>query len=113
MAFSWEKRHSTFEVLLYTNWRTAIDAPTDYLSIGPIGPTRTKRTAKAGIGAEGVRRLREEAGPDPVLVAAGGVTLEMAGEVLAAGANTVAVCEAIFGARDPAGEFRRWMVKLG
>ncbi len=25
MAFSWEKRHSTFEVLLYTNWRTAID----------------------------------------------------------------------------------------
>ncbi len=24
MAFSWGKRHSTFEVLLYTNWRTAI-----------------------------------------------------------------------------------------
>ncbi len=34
MAFSWEKRHSTFEVLLYTNWRTAIGAgggrPQDY-----------------------------------------------------------------------------------
>ncbi len=24
MAFSWEKRHSTFEVVLYTNWRTAL-----------------------------------------------------------------------------------------
>jgi len=90
-----------------------LDAPADYLSIGPIGPTRTKQTTKAPIGAEGVRRLREEAGPRPVLVAAGGVTLERAREVLAAGANTVAVSEAIFRAADPAGEFRRWVAELG
>ncbi len=89
-----------------------LDAPADYLSIGPIAPTRTKQTTKAPIGAEGVRRLREQAGPAPVLVAAGGVTLGTAQAVLAAGANTVAVSEAIFGARDPAGEFRRWMMQL-
>lgn len=90
-----------------------LDAPADYLSIGPIGPTRTKQTTKAPIGAEGVRRLREEAGPRPVLVAAGGVTLERAREVLAAGVNTVAVSEAIFRASNPAAEFRRWMAELG
>jgi thiamine-phosphate pyrophosphorylase len=90
-----------------------LDAPVDYLSIGPIGPTRTKQTTKAPIGLEGVRRLRVQAGPEPVLVAAGGVTLETARAVLAAGANTVAVSEGIFRAADPAGEFRRWMAELG
>ncbi len=90
-----------------------LDAPADYLSIGPIGPTRTKQTTKAPIGAEGVRKLRAEAGPRAVLVATGGVTLETARAVLAAGANTVAVCEAIFRTPDPAGEFRRWMAELG
>ena len=86
--------------------------PVDYLSIGPIGPTTTKETARAPIGAEGVRRLRAEAGPEPVLVAAGGVTLAVAGEVLAGGADTVAVAAAIFGSADPAAEFRRWMAAL-
>ncbi len=33
MAFSWEKRHSTFEVLLYTNWRTAIVRPIPKLRV--------------------------------------------------------------------------------
>ncbi len=87
--------------------------PADYLSIGPVFPTKTKQTAKAPIGAEGVRRLREQAGPDAVLVAVGGVTLETAPAVLAAGANVVGVSAAIFRAKDPAGEFRRWVATLG
>jgi thiamine-phosphate pyrophosphorylase len=82
--------------------------PADYLSIGPIFPTTTKQTAKAPIGAEGVRRLREQAGRNAVLVAVGGVTLETAPEILAAGASVVGVSAAIFRAADPAGEFRRW-----
>ena len=45
--------------------------PVDYLSIGPVFPTTTKQTSKAPIGVEGVRKLREEAGPDAVLVARG------------------------------------------
>lgn len=90
-----------------------LEEPADYFSIGPIGSTRTKQTSKAPIGADGVRRLRAEAGVGPVLVAAGGVTLANAAEVLAAGANVLAVSEALFGCEDPAGEFRRWMAELG
>jgi thiamine-phosphate pyrophosphorylase len=87
--------------------------PADYLSIGPIFPTTTKQTAKAPIGAGGVRRLREQAGRNAVLVAVGGVTLETAPAVLAAGASAIGVSAAIFRAKDPAGEFRRWVGALG
>jgi thiamine-phosphate pyrophosphorylase len=87
--------------------------PADYFSIGPIGPTTTKQTDKPPIGPEGVRRLRQQAGPAPILVAAGGVTLATASAVLAAGANTVAVSAAIFRTPDPAAEFRRWLTAHG
>lgn len=87
--------------------------PADYLSIGPVFATTTKQTAKAPIGIEGVHRLRSQAGPDAILVAAAGITLETASAVLSAGANTVAVSAAIFRAGDPAAEFRRWRVALG
>jgi thiamine-phosphate pyrophosphorylase len=86
--------------------------PVDYISIGPVFPTTTKQTAKAPIGAVGVRKLREEAGPDAVLVAVGGITLATAPAVLAAGASVVGVSAEIFRAADPAGEFRRWVVAL-
>ena len=87
--------------------------PADYFAIGPIFHTRTKQTEKAPIGVEGVRRLRGQAGPDVVLSAAAGITLETAKAVLDAGASMVAVSEAIFRAENPAAEFRRWMDRLG
>lgn len=90
-----------------------LDEPVDYLAVGPVYPTTTKQTARAPIGPEGVRRLREQAGPGRVLTAAAGITLETAPIVLAAGATTVAVSAAIFRAPDPAAEFRRWMARLG
>jgi thiamine-phosphate pyrophosphorylase len=90
-----------------------LDEPADYFAIGPVFTTRTKQTDKAPIGVEGVRRLREEAGPDAVLSAAAGITLDTAMAVLNAGANMVAVSEAIFRAPNPAAEFRRWMERLG
>jgi thiamine-phosphate pyrophosphorylase len=89
-----------------------LDEPADYFSIGPVGRTETKQTTKAPIGVEGVRRLREQAGPGPVLVAAGGVTLDNAAAALDAGASSVAVSAAIFRAADPAAEFRRWRREL-
>lgn len=89
-----------------------LEEPADYFAIGPVFPTTTKQTTKTPIGVEGVHRLREEAGADPVLVAAAGITLETASAVLAAGANSVAVSAAIFRAPDPAAEFRRWMKEL-
>ena len=90
-----------------------LEAPVDYLAIGPVFETRTKRTDKRPIGIDGVRRLREKAGANVVLSAAAGITLATAGPVLDAGASMIAVAEAIFRTSDPAAEFARWMRELG
>ena len=90
-----------------------LDEPADYLAVGPVFTTTTKQTSKAPIGPEGVLRLRQEAGPDRILTAAAGITLATAPLVLAAGATAVAVSAAIFRAKDPAAEFRRWKAELG
>ena len=89
-----------------------LDEPVDYLAIGPVFPTTTKQTDKPAIGPEGVRRLRAQAGPDIILVAAAGITLDTAQSILDAGASAVAASAAIFRAPDPAGEFRRWLNQL-
>lgn len=89
-----------------------LNQPADYWSIGPVFATTTKATAKPLIGIEGVRCLRAEAGPEPRLVAAAGITLETAADVLAAGASAVAVAAALFRNPDPANEFRRWKAAL-
>ena len=68
---------------------------------------------RSPIGLEGVRRFRELAGAAPVLVAAAGITLDTAREVLEAGANAVAVSAAIFRQKDPAAEFQRWLDLIG
>lgn len=90
-----------------------LDAPVDYWAVGPVYRTTTKQTDKVPIGPEGVRRMRELAGPDRVLTCAAGITLETAPLVLAAGASAVAVAAAIFRTADPAAEFRRWRAELG
>jgi thiamine-phosphate pyrophosphorylase len=90
-----------------------LEEPVDYLSIGPVFETTTKQTTKAPIGSEGVRRLREQAGPGTRLVAVGGIRLENAAAVLTAGASTIAVSAAIFRVPDPAAEVRRWLDELG
>ena len=87
--------------------------PADYFSIGPVFPTRTKQPSTPPIGMDGVRRLRAQAGPGPVLVAVGGITLGTAAEALAAGATVVAVAGAIFRQPDPAAEVRKWLAELG
>lgn len=89
-----------------------LDEPADYLAIGPVFTTTTKQTSKLPIGPDGVRKLRDLAGPTRVLTAAAGITLETAPAVLAAGATAVAVSAAIFRATDPAAEFRRWKAEL-
>lgn len=90
-----------------------LDEPATYFAIGPVFATTTKQTDKAPIGVEGVRKLRAAAGDDVILTAAAGITLETAPLVLEAGASAVAVAAAIFGAADPAAEFRKWNEVLG
>jgi thiamine-phosphate pyrophosphorylase len=93
--------------------REALKTPADYISLGPVFPTTTKKTAAKAMGIQGVRRFREVAGRDALLVGAAGITLRTAPDVLDAGANMVAVGAAIFRAVDPAAEFRRWIAELG
>lgn len=90
-----------------------LETSADYFSIGPVFATRTKQTSSSLIGMEGVRRLRAEAGPGPVLVAIGGITLATASEAISAGATLVAIAGALFRQPDPAAEFRKWMAGLG
>jgi thiamine-phosphate pyrophosphorylase len=90
-----------------------LEEPVDYLAVGPVFPTTTKETHKEPIGPEGVRRMRALVGPDRILTAAAGITLETAPAVLAAGATAVAVSAAIFRADDPAAVFKRWRSALG
>lgn len=87
-------------------------APVDYLSIGPVFATRTKQTSRLPIGPDGVKWLRAQAGPGPVLVAVGGITRATAAQVILAGADVVAVSEGIFGHSDPAAEFRAWLAEF-
>lgn len=82
-----------------------LNEPADYFAIGPVFPTTTKNTIKRPIGFDGIARLRAQAGPDPTLVAAAGITLSTAAEVIASGANSIAVAAGIFSHPDPARQF--------
>ncbi len=72
----------------------AAEEPADYLALGPIFGTVSKQNPDPQVGLEGLRRLRPlTARP---LVAIGGITRENAREVLAAGADSVAVIGDLF-----------------
>lgn len=69
--------------------RAAADEPADYLAIGPIFQTPSKRKPDPVVGIERLSQWRPLT-PRP-LVAIGGITRENAASVLAAGADSVAV----------------------
>jgi thiamine-phosphate pyrophosphorylase len=68
----------------------AVQLPVDYIAIGPIFPTSTKQNPDPPIGLPGLSQVRQVVGEIP-LVAIGGITAERASEVLAAGADSVAI----------------------
>lgn len=74
--------------------REALNMSIDYISIGPIFETSTKPDAEPVVGLEGLRAVREAIGSFP-LVAIGGITQSNASEVIAAGADCVAVISAL------------------
>jgi thiamine-phosphate pyrophosphorylase len=89
-----------------------LEQPADYFAVGPVWDTVTKKTTLPSIGPEGVRHLRQIVGPSVTITAAGGIKLEKAPEVLAAGATAVSVVGGIFRTPDPVAEFRRWAETL-
>lgn len=68
----------------------AAKLPIDYFAIGPIFPTSTKENPDPVVGLEGVKQAREAIGDRP-LVTIGGISPTNAREVIAAGADSVAL----------------------
>lgn len=69
------------------------EEPVEYLALGPIFSTPSKLRADPVVGIEGLRALRPLTAKP--LVAIGGISMSNAREVLAAGANSVAVISAL------------------
>jgi thiamine-phosphate pyrophosphorylase len=79
----------------------AAQEPVTYIAVGPIFGTRTKHTGYEPVGLDLVRAARREAPACPI-VAIGGITLDTAAAVLAAGATAVAVINDLIAHGDPA-----------
>jgi thiamine-phosphate pyrophosphorylase len=82
----------------------------DYIAVGPIFPTASKANPDPVVGMDFVRRVRPLTRKP--IVAIGGITLERAPEVIAAGADSVAVISGILQANDPAAQAREFLRRL-
>ncbi len=74
--------------------RRALDTTANYIAIGPIYQTTTKENPARAVGLRLLRKARELTVRP--LVAIGGITPERAPEVMAAGADSVAVISALY-----------------
>lgn len=83
-------------------------APADYVAIGPVFATASKEQPDAVVGLDGVRRAR--AATNKPLVAIGGITRRNCREVIAAGADAVAVISDL--AKDPRGATAEFLAML-
>ena len=73
-------------------WQAAVGEPVSYLAIGPVFGTGTKDTGYTAVGLEVVARASTAAATNGLpVVAIGGITVENAVSVIAAGAASVAV----------------------
>lgn len=89
--------------------------PVTYLAVGPVFATPTKATGYAPVGtalvAEARRRIDAAGGPP--LVAIGGISLQTAPDVVAAGADAVVVISDLLRGGDPGARVRAYLSALG
>ena len=91
--------------------RNALARPVSYVAVGPVHATGTKDTGYRPVGLSRVREAAALAGAVPV-VAIGGITLERATDVLAAGAASVAVIGDLLVRGAPAARVRAYVDRL-
>jgi thiamine-phosphate pyrophosphorylase len=94
----------------------AIAEPIDYVAVGPVYRTATKDTGYQAVGHDRIRYAADRArardgGPCPV-VAIGGITLERASEIIAAGASSVAVISDLLVGGNPAARVKSFVERL-
>lgn len=80
----------------------------DYVALGPIYPTTLKAVPFAPQGLVRITEWKRRIGTIP-LVAIGGITLERAPAVFAAGADSIAVVTDVTKSNDPDGRARAWL----
>jgi thiamine-phosphate pyrophosphorylase len=81
----------------------------DYIAVGSMYPSPSKETAIV-VGLKQLRQVRQ-AVSSPI-VAIGGITQDNVTEVIAAGANSVAVISAVLGAKSPEEAARKLVARI-
>ncbi len=87
---------------------TALRVKPDYIALGPIFPTTLKSMRFAPQGIPKISEWKRRIGDIP-LVAIGGIKLEQAREIFAAGADSIAVVSDITQNDDPDARVRAWL----
>jgi thiamine-phosphate pyrophosphorylase len=87
---------------------TALRASPDYIALGPIFPTTLKSMRFAPQGIPKITEWKKRIGNIP-LVAIGGIKLEQAREIFAAGADSIAVVSDITQNPEPDARVRAWL----
>jgi thiamine-phosphate pyrophosphorylase len=85
----------------------AQNTPVDYVAIGPVFETSTKKSCNKPLGVDLLREIATQ--KKLPLVAIGGITLENVAEVWKAGADSVAVISDIADAGDPARRIQEYL----
>jgi thiamine-phosphate pyrophosphorylase len=87
--------------------------PLDYIAIGPVFPSSTRMAVATPLGEAGVTNAARMAGVAGLpVVAIGGITIDNAPKVIAAGASAVAVISGLLDS-DPRTRARRFLEALG
>ena len=86
----------------------ALAAAPDYIALGPIFPTTLKSMRFAPQGIAKITGWKRRVGTIP-LVAIGGIKLEQAKEIYAAGADSIAVVSDVTQNADPDNRVRAWL----
>ena len=87
---------------------TALRAKPDYIALGPIFPTTLKSMRFKPQGIPKITEWKKRIGDIP-LVAIGGIKLEQARDIFAAGADSIAVVSDITQNADPDARVRAWL----
>src|ERR1700761_5259694 len=83
-------------------------AQPDYVALGPVFPTTLKSMRFAPQGIPKVSEWKKRVGSIP-LVAIGGIKLEQANEIFAAGADSIAVVSDVTQNADPDARVKQWL----
>jgi thiamine-phosphate pyrophosphorylase len=86
----------------------ALRAKPDYIALGPIFPTTLKSMRFAPQGIAKISEWKKRVGHIP-LVAIGGIKLEQAAAIFAAGADSIAVVSDVTQNADPDARVRAWL----